>query len=107
MGAEVLNDVTSKDKFKLVVKGTNFSGSDYTACIMQCVYDSSNRLIDINIIPKEINQGVFDMSQEDISCAKENAAKIKFYVWRDNTLIPVANYLDYDVTTTAAEQPTE
>lgn len=103
MGAEVLNDVTSKDKFKLVVKGTNFSGSDYTACIMQCVYDSSNRLIDVNIIPKEINQGVFDMSQEDISCAKENAAKIKFYVWRDNTLIPVANYLDYDVTTTAAE----
>lgn len=103
MGAEVLNDVTSEDKFKLVVKGTNFSGSDYTACIMQCVYDSSNRLIDINIIPKEINQGVFDMSQEDISCAKENAAKIKFYVWRDNTLIPVANYLDYDVTTTAAE----
>lgn len=107
MGAEVLNDVTSKDKFKLVVKGTNFSGSDYEACIMQCVYDSSNRLIDINIIPKKINQGVFDMSQEDISCAKENAAKIKFYVWRDNTLIPVANYLDYDVTTTAAEQPTE
>lgn len=107
MGAEVLNDVTSEDKFKLVVKGTNFSGSDYTACIMQCVYDSSNRLIDINIIPKEINQGVFDMSQEDISCAKENAAKIKFYVWRDNTLIPVANYLDYDVTTTAAQQPTE
>ena len=107
MFAEVLNDVTSEDKFKLVVKGTNFSGSDYTACIMQCVYDSSNRLIDINIIPKEINQGVFDMSQEDISCAKENAAKIKFYVWRDNTLIPVANYLDYDVTTTAAEQPTE
>ena len=107
MGAEVLNDVTSEDKFKLVVKGTNFSGSEYEACIMQCVYDSSNRLIDINIIPKEINQGVFDMSQEDISCAKENAAKIKFYVWRDNTLIPVANYLDYDVTTTAAEQPTE
>lgn len=107
MGAEALNDVTSKDKFKLVVKGTNFSGSEYEACIMQCVYDSSNRLIDINIIPKEINQGVFDMSQEDISCAKENAAKIKFYVWRDNTLIPVANYLDYDVTTTAAEQPTE
>ena len=107
MGAEALNDVTSEDKFKLVVKGTNFSGSDYTACIMQCVYDSSNRLIDINIIPKEINQGVFDMSQEDISCAKENAAKIKFYVWRDNTLIPVANYLDYDVTTTAAKQPTE
>ena len=107
MGAEALNDVTSEDKFKLVVKGTNFSGSEYEACIMQCVYDSSNRLIDINIIPKEINQGVFDMSQEDISCAKENAAKIKFYVWRDNTLIPVANYLDYDVTTTAAEQPTE
>lgn len=103
MGAETLNDVTSKDKFKLVVKGTNFSGSDYEACIMQCVYDSSNRLIDVNIIPKEINQGVFDMSQEDISCAKENAAKIKFYVWRDNTLIPIANYLDYDVTTTAAE----
>ena len=107
MGAEVLNDVTSDDKFKLVVKGTNFSGEDYPASIMQCVYDSSNRLIDINIIPKKINQGVFDMSQEDISCAKENAAKIKFYVWRDNTLIPVANYLDYDVTTTAAEQPTE
>ncbi len=107
MGAETLNDVTSKDKFKLVVKGTNFSGSDYEACIMQCVYDSSNRLIDVNIIPKEINQGVFDMSQEDISCAKENAAKIKFYVWRDNTLIPVANYLDYDVTTTAAQQPTK
>lgn len=107
MGAEVLNDVTSEDKFKLVVKGTNFSGEEYTANIMQCVYDSSNRLIDVNIIPKEINQGVFDMSQEDISCAKENAAKIKFYVWRDNTLIPVANYLDYDVTTTAAQQPTE
>lgn len=107
MSAEVLNDVTSEDKFKLVVKGTNFSGSDYTACIMQCAYDSSNRLIDVTIIPKEINQGVFDMSQEDISCANANAAKIKFYVWRDNTLIPVANYLDYDVTTTAAEQPTE
>lgn len=106
MGAEVLNDVTSDDKFKLVVKGTNFSGEDYMASIMQCVYDSNNRLIDINIIPKKINQGVFDMSQEDISCAKENAAKIKFYVWRDNTLIPVANYLDYDVTTTA-QQPTE
>lgn len=107
MGAEVLNDVTSNDKFKLVVKGTNFSGEDYPASIMQCVYDSNNRLIDVVITPKTINQGVFDMSQDDISCAKENAAKIKFYVWRDNTLIPVANYLDYDVTTTAAEQPTE
>lgn len=107
MGAEALNDVTAADKFKLVVKGTNFSGSDYTANIMQCAYDINNRLIDVKIIPKEINQGVFDMSQEDLTCATPNAAKIKFYVWRDNTLIPVANYLDYDVTTTAAEQPTE
>lgn len=107
MGAEVLNDVTAADKFKLVVKGTNFSGDDYTASIMQCAYDINNRLIDVKIIPKEINQGVFDMSQEDLTCATPNAAKIKFYVWRDNTLIPVANYLDYDVTTTAAEQPTE
>lgn len=106
MGAEVLNDVKSNDKFKLVVKGTNFSGKDYPASIMQCVYDSNNRLIDVTIIPKEINQGVFDMSQENISCANANAAKIKFYVWRNNTLIPVANYLDYDVTTTA-QQPTE
>lgn len=107
MGAEVLNDITASDKFKLVVKGTNFSGEEYTANIMQCAYDKDNRLIDVNIIPKDINQGVFDMSQEDLTCATPNAAKIKFYVWRDNTLIPVANYLDYDVTTTAAEQPTE
>lgn len=110
MGAEVLNDVTSGDKFKLVVKGTNFSGEDYQASIMQCVYDSNNRLIDV-IITKDdttkINQGVFDISKDNITCANANAAKIKFYVWRDNTLIPVANYLDYDVTTTAAEQPTE
>lgn len=110
MGAEVLNDVKSTDKFKLVVKGTNFSGSDYPASIMQCVYDSNNRLIDV-IITKDdttkINQGVFDISKDNITCANANAAKIKFYVWRDNTLIPVANYLDYDVTTTAAEQPTE
>ena len=106
MGAEVLNDVKSTDKFKLVVKGTNFSGEDYTANLMQCVYDSNNRLIDVIITPKTINQGVFDMSQEGISCVNANAAKIKFYVWRDNTLIPVANYLDYDVTTTA-QQPTE
>lgn len=103
MGAEVLNDITASDKFKLVVKGTNFSGEEYTANIMQCAYDKDNRLIDVNIIPKDINQGVFDMSQEDLTCATPNAAKIKFYVWRDNTLIPVANYLDYDVTTTAAE----
>ena len=107
MGAEVLNDITAADKFKLVVKGTNFSGEDYTANIMQCAYDKDNRLIDVNIIPKDINQGVFDMSQEDLTCATPNAAKIKFYVWRGNTLIPVANYLDYDVTTSAAEQPTE
>ena len=107
MGAEVLNDITAADKFKLVVKGTNFSGSEYTANIMQCAYDKDNRLIDVKIIPKDINQGVFDMSQEDLTCATPNAAKIKFYVWRGNTLIPVANYLDYDVTTTAAEQPTE
>ena len=107
MGAEVLNDITASDKFKLVVKGTNFSGEEYTANIMQCAYDKDNRLIDVNIIPKDINQGVFDMSQEDLTCATPNAAKIKFYVWRGNTLIPVANYLDYDVTTTATEQPTE
>lgn len=107
MGAEVLNDVTAADKFKLVVKGTNFSGDDYTASIMQCAYDIDNRLIDVNIISKQINPGVFDMSQENLTCATPNAAKIKFYVWRDNTLIPVANYLDYDVTTTATEQPTE
>ena len=107
MGAEVLNDVTAADKFKLVVKGTNFSGDDYTASIMQCAYDIDNRLIDVNIISKQINPGVFDMSQENLTCATPNAAKIKFYVWRGNTLLPVANYLDYDVTTTATEQPTE
>ncbi len=98
--AAELSDLSSADSYKVVVNGYNYSGESYTLSLVKATYNEG-RLENVEIIPKTVTEGVFDISEE-VTFQDLATGNVKYFIWNNAT--PLAENLDYNMTVTTVTE---
>ena len=94
VSASELKDLCASDKYKVAVTGYNYSGEEYTLSFVKATYEDG-RLVNAEIIPKTVSEGIFDISEE-VTFEDNERGNVKYFIW--NNMTPLAENLDYNMT---------